>query len=233
MSEEPKKLSEITLDTEALPKALQEKFAGKSVEDVLKSYEEAQTALHEKSEEAKRKQEELEQLQSQPDPDPDPEPDPDLDQDDSYDDLYGDDTYVTKDLVDKRIEALNKKHEKDLQAVEDRAVNTALARIEKNNFIDGHPEIFEGKSPQEADAIIKKIAGAGYVNGKSTLEGSLESIKEVSDELGFGNTGDPHRQVPNDLPHKVIGEYDSPEDEISHMKKVHKETRGNISSFLK
>jgi hypothetical protein len=229
MAEEPKKLDEITLgDDESVP----EKFRGKSVKDVLTSYKEAEDLAHEKSEEVTAKDKEIEALKNQPDPDPIVDPTPDPDPDPDYSDLYGDDEYVTKESVEKRFADIEKKNEENLKAAEERATSNAMAQIEKRQFIDSHPEIFDGKSPEEANAVIKKIAGAGFVAGKETLEGGLTAIQEMSTELGLvaPPVDQSDRDIPTDL--KTIGEFDSPNDEIAHMKEVHKQQKGKISSLL-
>jgi len=228
MADEPKKLNEIVLgDDESVP----EKFRGKSVEDILASYKEAEDLAHAKAEEVTARNQEIATLRATPAPDPifDPDPDPDP----TYDDLYGDDEYVTKDAVEKRLAAIEKKNQEDLRGVEERATSNAMALMEKKQFIDGHPEIFDGKTPQQADAIIKKVAGAGFVAGKESLEGGLSAIGEMSAELGFVQPAPnpDNRIVPTDM--KTIGEFENVNDEIEHMKKVHQESGGKISSGLR
>ena len=139
MGDEVKKLNEIILDND---ESVPEKFRGKSAADLLASYKEAEDLAHSKAEALKAKEQELEDLRSIPDPDPEIAPDPDL----TYDSLYGDDEYVQKDVMEKRLAAMEKKNEEALKSVEDRAVATAMARIERNTFIDNHPEIFHGRN---------------------------------------------------------------------------------------
>ena len=107
MAEEPKKLNEIVLGDDA---SIPEKFRGKSVEEVLTSYKEAEDLAHEKAEEVTAREQEIEELKSQPAPDPAPDPDPEPE---DYSDLYGDDEYVTKDTVEKRLSDIEKKNEDD------------------------------------------------------------------------------------------------------------------------
>jgi hypothetical protein len=231
MADEPKKLDEIVLgDDESLP----EKFRGKSVADVLASYKEAEDLAHKKSEEVKLKENEIEELKTKPlEPIDDPVDDPIDDPNDDYSSLYGDDEYLTKDVVDKKLAAMEKKNAEALQAVEERAVSTAMARIERNTFIDSHPEIFDGKKPEDADAIIKKIAGAGFVAGHQTLEGGLQAIQEMAGEIGINQqpANDDNRDIPSDL--KTIGEFESANDETAHMIDYHKKQKGKISDTLK
>lgn len=231
--EEPKKLDEVVLNPESLPESLREKFAGKSVSDVLKSYEESQKLAHDKSEQAAQRERELEELRLAAEAEnASGGEDPVSEDEKDYDSLFGDDEYVTKDSVDKRISAIEKKYEKKFQDIEESAVQKAMAQMEKKSFIEGHPELFEGKSEGETNAMIKKIAGAGFIAGKQSLEGGLQAIREMAGEIGMNNEQEQYRGVPQDIPQK-LGEYDNPADEVEHMKKVHKETRGNISSFLK
>ena len=229
MADEPKNLSEMILNPEALPESIREKFAGKSVADVITSYEEAQKTVHDKSTELSTTKQELETLKTQQSTDED---DDDVVVDDEDDDLFSGDTYITKEVMQKNLAAIEKKNQAEREKIKDEAVNIAMAQIEKRQFIENHPEIFKGKSPEEADKTVKKIAGAGFVNGQNTLESSLASIAETAKDLGMVNESNEQRNIPADL-NSAIDAYDNPEDEVSHMIDYHKKNSGNISSFLK
>lgn len=228
--DEPKNLSDIVLNPDSLPESLREKFANKSVEDVLKSYEEAQKLTHEKAEALRAKEEEIELMRQRPDPDPivDDVPEPDED----YNSLFGDDDYVTADVIKKQMAQLQESHKKELSAVEDRAVAKAMAQIEKRSFIEKHPEYFNGKNPQEVDAIIQRVAAAGYVSGKQSLEGGLEAIREMSGQFGFTNPEPMNREIPRPLAN-AIGEFTNSDDEVDHMINYHKKAKNKISDLLK
>lgn len=228
MAKEPKDLNEIKLgDDENIP----EKFRGKTVDDLLKAYKESEDAFHLKSEEVKKKDEEIDKLKNEPEPtEPEPtEPEP---TEPEPDDLYGDDEYLTKKTHDKKIADMEKSFDERLQKAKEEATAMALGQIERNKFIDDHPEMFEGKKEEDINKIIKRIAGAGVDAGKRTLEGGLQAIQELGIELGLTkpSPNEPDKKIPTDLP--VVGEYETVEDEIAHMKKFQKENSGKISDTL-
>lgn len=173
MSEESKE--PVVLDGENIP----EKFRGKSVEDVLKAYSEAEKLISSKGEEVGGIKKELELLRKEKeewnkkDPEPDPEP-----EGDEYE-------YVTrKDLSEltKTLKEMNTSFEEKLNKTKEETASQTTWELEKRQFLTKHPEL-------ESDDA-ETLALFGLRAGTNSLEESLQAYKKLGNKLGLSEIGE-------------------------------------------
>jgi len=156
-------------DTEDIP----EKFRGKDVNEVLKSYHEVEKLIGSKGEEIGGLKKELELMREQSQPEPEEEQ-PAMD---SYD-------YMTKGDVAKMLSEQQKNFDDQLKKASEGNVAQTNWEFDKRQFSAKHPELDE--------KAVNTIALIGIENGENTLDGAYEHFVQFASKAGLNaNAKDP------------------------------------------
>ena len=206
------------------------KFWGKPISEVLRSYSEAENKIRETSEEAKRLKEKLEALQQEESQEESEQTPTDI-----VEDELDDYEFLTAAQVKKILQEKDKEFANKIKEVQDQTIQTVMAQLEKRQFIKEHADIFQGKSEEQVNKIIKTIASVGFANGATDLESAYKLFKQTAEEAGLkinqeGEIGT--RPIPSNLNSNIANE-PSPDDELERMKEFHKKNSGSLSSFIK
>lgn len=180
-------MSEETNEPMVLPDSdnIPEKFRGKSVDEVVKAYSEAEKMMHKKGEELNQVrqqwQSEIETLKQQMQQNVQQE---DTDDDDAFE-------YISKKDFKKVFTELQNTFKEELKKVKEETTTSTNWEFEKRSFQSQHPEL----SAKDIDAI----ALYGLQQGKSTLNEAFEVFNEFVSRTGFKRSEEGVRQVASSL----------------------------------
>jgi len=155
-------------------KTVYEKFKGKPIEDVLKSYAGAEKKITETGQEKSALQKRLEEIEAAQTPEPEPEPEP----------AETDWEYMTRaDLKKelKRLQESNKPQEIDTAKIIQEAVNTALGVVEAKSY---------AKEQGLDQETLQQVVQIGGQLGANTVDEAVSKFADFAKKLGIAQSGE-------------------------------------------
>jgi len=211
-----------------------EKFRGKPIQDVFKSYSESEKKITETGTKSKELETAIAELTKENEllknKEPEPSLDPILSDANDYE-------YLTKKDVNNALGSLKKEILDALKEsntkTKDETMQSVLAQIERRSFIEKHPELYNKEAdPKEIDNTIKQIAALGFSTGANSLEEAYEVGKKLAAKLGFVPKGEETQRIIQSENQSIFNVDMAPEDEVSEMIKFHKEQPGSIEGTV-
>ena len=221
----PDEVKNQILPTEGLPKEF-EHLHGKSVADVIKnelvhksSFNKTQAELNTANEDKEALMAEIEQLKTAPPA----VSDPPGEEPGKY---YPEDEYLDGATFNKALAKIEQENKANLEKVKadtkkevvEETSNLVYAQFERRQFITAHPELFKGKTSEEQQVVINKVAAQAFNSDDKSLEGGLSAIKEMAVDLGLVKNKDGEViVVPANLDGGGNPPPDEPEDPFTRM----------------
>jgi len=201
-----------------------EKFWGKPISEVIESYKNAEKLITQKSQEFNQLMEKLDSLGSKLNTDEVEE------EKDEGNDL--DFEFVTKKDLQ---EILKNSKQVNPEEIETKVASTILAEIEKRDFIRNHQELFDGKTQEQTQQLISKIASVGINAGAKNLEEAFNEFAKLAEEtLGVSYK---EQQNMRPVPSSDLGGgrevEENPDNLLEHMINFHKKHGSGLSGMIK
>jgi hypothetical protein len=202
-----------------------EKFWGKPISEVIESYKNAEKLITQKSQEFNQLMEKLDSLSSKLNTDEVEEEEKDEGNDLDFE-------FVTKKDLQ---EILKNSKQVNPEEIETKVASTILAEIEKRDFIRNHQDLFDGKTQEQTQQLISKIASVGINAGAKNLEEAFNEFAKLAEEtLGVSYK---EQQNMRPVPSSDLGGgrevEENPDNLLEHMISFHKKHGSGLSGMIK
>jgi len=202
-----------------------EKFWGKPISEVIESYKNAEKLITQKSQAFNQLMEKLDSLSSKLNTDEVEEEEKDEGNDLDFE-------FVTKKDLQ---EILKNSKQVNPEEIETKVASTILAEIEKRDFIRNHQDLFDGKTQEQTQQLISKIASVGINAGAKNLEEAFNEFAKLAEEtLGVSYK---EQQNMRPVPSSDLGGgrevEENPDNLLEHMISFHKKHGSGLSGMIK